>query len=336
MAPAPNLTFFCELDEHALVDLFADGQVIRHLQALNARISLGILDLTAGRAEVVKKLNAANIPVVAWLLLPTEDGYWFNVNNTAEASARYDAVKAWAAQHGLRWAGIGLDIEPDRREIEALMQSGIAMLPRLVAQALNSSRVRGATVAYGQLVRRIRTDGYQVESYHIPFIVDEREVGSSLLQRLAGLVDIDADREVLMLYTSFLGEHGTGFLWEYGMEAESIGVGSTGGGVDISDLQERALSWGALAHDLRLAAKLTDDIHIFSLEGCVQRGYLEKLPDFDWSGDIHPPREAAEAAGRIRRILRTVLWTSKNIQWIMLVAGLVFIMARLLFEGEDD
>ena len=87
---APKLTFFCELEADELQALFADSSVIKNLLALEASVSLGILDLTSERAGVVHSLNEAGIPVIAWQLLPMEQGYWFNVSNAAQASTRSD------------------------------------------------------------------------------------------------------------------------------------------------------------------------------------------------------------------------------------------------------
>jgi hypothetical protein len=42
-----------------------------------------------------------------------------------------------------------------------------------------------------------------------------------------GLVDVTTDREVWMLYSSFVRRLGPGFIWSYGAEASSIAVGST-------------------------------------------------------------------------------------------------------------
>ncbi len=75
----------------------------------------------------------------------------------------------------------------------------------------------------------MRADGWTVENYQLPPMADERRAGSTLLQRLFGLVDVRTDREVWMLYSSFFGGLGPGLLWSYGPEAPAVGVGSTGG-----------------------------------------------------------------------------------------------------------
>ena len=49
-----------------------------------------------------------------------------------------------------------------------------------------------------------------------------------MLQRLAGLVEVTTDREIWMLYSSFLRSVGPGMIWSYGPQAGAIAVGSTG------------------------------------------------------------------------------------------------------------
>jgi hypothetical protein len=64
-----------------------------------------------------------------------------------------------------------------------------------------------------------------------------------LLQRLA-LVDVATDREVWMLYSSFMRALGPGLIWAYGHQAPAIGVGTTGGGPDIPGSPQRASDLG--------------------------------------------------------------------------------------------
>ena len=114
----PRLTFACELETEALRVLFADPGVVDDLATLEASIALGILDLTPERASVVRRLNQAGIPLIAWQLLSKEEGYWCNAGNVCQAAARYNDFKAWTDEHGLQWVGVGLDIEPDMREVQ--------------------------------------------------------------------------------------------------------------------------------------------------------------------------------------------------------------------------
>jgi hypothetical protein len=300
MTPA-RLTFFCELEAEPLRELFADPAVMEHLVGLKASVSLGLLDLGAERASVVRRLHAAGIPVIAWQLLPAEQGYWFNLDNAPQAAARYEAFREWTAAHGLRWDGVGLDIEPDLHELRRLLAGRWRQLLALLRRLRQRERLRRAREAYEALIARIRADGYRVDTYQLPLIVDERQAGSTLLQRLLGVVDLPAEREVLMLYSSFVRPHGAGLLESYGPQARSIGVGSTGGGVELPGAGAAPpLSWEELSGDLRRARRLCADLHVFSLEGCVRQGFLPQLRAFDWSG----PEEAPKTTTRRMKLMR--------------------------------
>ena len=317
--PQPRLTFACELEPALLQALFSDPAVVTDLLALHAGVSLGILDHSAERAEVVRCLNQAGIPLVAWLLLPKDEGYWFGLDNAPQAAGCYAAFKAWSAEQGLRWSGIGVDIETDYGQMQALMTGRRReVLSHLLGRLLDNERLRRAQLAYGALLAQMRADGYTVESYQFPFIVDERAAGSTLVQRIFGIVDVPADREVLMLYSSFLGSAGPAFLWSYAADAGGAGVGSTGGGVESA---LPVLDWDGLARDLRLAYRRAPEVFVFSLEGCVRQGFLVRLGTFDWDAPLVAP-EGVEQVNAWRRALRAGLGASAH-PWAVLGAALI-------------
>ena len=72
-SPPPQLTFACELDPARLEGLFADPSVTGDLLALGARVALMCSDFSDERAGVVRRLNAADVPVVGIPLLPLAD-----------------------------------------------------------------------------------------------------------------------------------------------------------------------------------------------------------------------------------------------------------------------
>jgi hypothetical protein len=181
----------------------------------------------------------------------------------------------------------------------------------LVSRLADRARPARSKAAYRALVGRIRADGWRVENYQFPLIADERQAGSTVLQRLA-LVDVATDREVWMLYSSFLRALGPGLIWAYGPQAQAIAVGTTGGGPDIVDSpQMPTLNWAQLVGDLRLARHFCDQILIHSLEGCVWQGFLPRLRSFEWT-DIKGPPGGARAAAALRLSLRTALWASAH------------------------
>jgi hypothetical protein len=304
----PRLTFFCELGAEPLQALFEDPAVLEQLVALRACVSLGLVDLGAERAAVVRRLHEAGVPVIAWQLLPAEQGYWLNLDNAPQGLARYEAFRQWTAEHGLHWDGVGLDIEPDLAELRRLLAQRWRYVPALFRRLRRGEQLRQAREVYEGLVARIRAEGHRVDTYQLPLIVDDREAGSTLLQRLLGVVDLSVDREVLMLYSSFVRPHGAGLLESYGAQARSIGVGSTGGGVELPGAGAAPpLSWEELSSDLRRARRLCADLHVFSLEGCVAQGFLARLRDFDWSAPPGAEKTTARRMEFMRRAARSVL-----------------------------
>ncbi len=321
---APHLTFFCELEPGALATLMG-RKLIADLAELNASLSLGILDFSPQRTQVVQRLNQAGIPVVAWLLLPKDQGYWFNLDNVDLAAARFQAFREWTGENQLIWDGVGLDIEPDIRELEELSARNWPRLAGKVgARVLRGGRLKAARQKYLELVADIRSAGWRVDSYQFPIISDERKSRSTLLQRLAGVVDLPVDREVWMLYSSFLGKNGPGLLTSYGPDAQSIGLGSTGGGVDVGLGDERRLGWDELSRDLRLAWYWNEDLHIFSLEGCAEQNFLPRLKAFVWDKPILMPDLPTERINAYRGVLQAVLWVSTHVVSILISLLLVW------------
>jgi hypothetical protein len=324
---APRLSFACELDAERLTRLFAGDALIDELTDLRARVLMMVSDHDPRRAEVVQRLNRAGVPVVGIPLFPVEEGYYFTADNSPHAEDRYEQWKAWSQQHGLVWDGVGLDIEPEARFYQQIIDDPRG-LPRLLApRLLDRERPRRARADYQALIDRIRRDGWSVENYQFPLLAEERRAGSTLLQRLLGLVDVRTDREVWMLYTSvFPGSLGPALLWSYGPEAQAIAVGTTGGGPDLpGHPQLPYLSWEQFARDLRLARHWSDAIVVHSLEGCVWHGYLSRLRAFDWSSP-QPPRQLA-LVRCLRIALRATLWASAH-PLPLLTGALTLIAAR--------
>ncbi len=333
----PDLTFFSELPAEELQDFFEDPGIIENLQTLDASLSLGVLDLSEERAKIVKALNKAGIPVIAWLLLPEEDGYWFNIDNYKQAAARYVSFKAWTIQYDLRWAGIGLDIEMNINELRQILEKKQAgtFIKTLWQRYLNKRRVEQAQRSYQTLVNLIRADGYSVESYHIPLISEERRAKSTVLQRTAGLVDLESDREILMLYASFLRPDGASVLWSYATEADAIGVGSTGGGVDVEGVIDvDPLSWQEFSRDLRLCAMQEKPVHIFSLEGCVNQGFLQRLEYFNWEKPTSIPSSVIKV-NAFRTGIAALLWFLER-PWVLLIALTGLVGLGFLFKRSNN
>lgn len=301
-----RLHFFNEQDTPELESLFADAGVVRHLKALGAGVTMGVRDFTSGRARVVKHLADEGIPVGAWLLLPREEGYFATLDNAGAVARRYGELHAWARHEGLPFESVGLDFEPDLRELSSLLRRPARTLGRWAWRAADKGRLGRARAEYRGLIQRIRADGHRVETYQFPLLLEERGARGTLWQRFAGALDVEADREVVMLYSSLLGPLGPGVVEAWAPRCRALGLGSTGGGIDPWP----KLTWEALARDLRVAARHCGDLTVFSLEGCVAQGFLARLVDFEWDAPV-------EVAPRLPRVatqaLRAALWGASRL-----------------------
>lgn len=286
----PSLTFFNEQDAAQLAGTF-QPEVIRTLVELRASISMGLRDLSPERAEAVRRLNEAGVPVTGWILLPRDEGYFATHQNVDRIEAAYARLRTWTADQTLSLRGIGIDFEPDIRELDKLMANPVRTLGAWVFRP-GEERVERARHRYQALIDRARADGLNVETYQFPTIVDDRLTGSRFWQRTLGALDVTADREVAMLYTSLLGGAGPSLLERYAPHARAIAVGSTGGGIDPFP----KLTWPELERDLVVAGRHTPDLFIFSLEGCLEQQLLGRLAAIEWNRAITP-------AGRTQRLL---------------------------------
>jgi hypothetical protein len=306
----PTLTFFCELESQPLADFFHNGQVIKELQKLGANLSLGILDLSTQRAEVVKKLNRAGIPVTAWILLPRELGYWTSLDTIDETEQRYQEFKAWVMEHKLKFVAVGLDIEPRLDTMSGFSRQPANQIMKVIQRFFTNRCFRLAKLQAQQLIQTIREDGYPVETYQFPTVVDERAARSNVLARTLGIPDLDADREVLMLYSSFFPVYADSILWSYARQCQAVGVGSSGGGVEIEGVPPlKTLRWIDLKRDLLLSSQAAGHLYIFSLEGCVENKFMNRLLDLDWETQVIPPERTALGITLLRKLGQCLSWS---------------------------
>jgi hypothetical protein len=309
MSNQPNLTFFCELPADDLGQIFDNPSVINKLKKLKANIGLGLLDLSPTRADLVKKLTRSGIPVTAWILLPKEKGYWTSLDTVTATAHRYGEFKKWTEQNDLQWAAVGLDIEPSLDRVTLFGPDWKSQIPDSVKRLFKTGQYRRSHADLRALINLIRTDGYAVETYNLPFVVEERKASSEIISRIFGTPPLDADREVLMLYSSAFKEIGDAILWSYAHQAQAIGIGSTGGGVELDGgLPMASLRWIDLRRDLLIAKIYSEYLYIFSLEGCVKNDFLDRLIDMDWDSEILMPKKSGEMVTGIRSIATGLLW----------------------------
>lgn len=305
----PRLFFFSELDGAALLELLGRPGLLELLSTHQIGIALSVARLDAARVEAVRLLNAHRIPLVAWLLLPPEQGFAFNLQNYPQAHAQYEVFRTWAVENGLHFDAVGLEIEVPPGEDMRRPQWGLREMARRLWLAGENILYPAARVAYTDLLGVIRHDGYEVHSYQMPLVVDDRSVGTTVIQRALDILDLPGDVDVLMCSSCVPNEDldydlGGALIASYGPAADAIGIGSTDDGVDGP---ARRLPWPALRRDLLLAAKYTDTIFVFSLEDCIERDLLRQIVALDWRSSARPVTSKRLMVGAVRCLLLAVL-----------------------------
>jgi len=296
--------------------LFADRNVIASLNELHAEVAVAILDFSPERAAVVRGLNKAGIRVVAWIMLPKEEGSYFNADNLPTAMARVAAFERWTAENKLKWVAVGLDIEPNVAELAALKTHRWHLIMTLIRRSLDDKRLERARTEYSRLITELESRGYTVQTYQMPYVLAERRVHSTLLDRLFGTVDVRGNKEYLMLYTNVARPIGAAMIWSLGRGAQGISVGSTDGET-AAGVGTGPLDWDEFSRDLIVASHYSREIGVYNLEGSVRQGFLPLLKTMDWSKSVVIPEDSVRRAENLGLILRTVLWTTSHILYLL-------------------
>lgn len=324
----PRLFFACcDKGMVAAEKLLGNPAVVADLEQLHAGVVVALPAFTAQRA-LVQRLNEEGIPAVAGVQLPN-DGTYFNDGDFPEAQAAVAAFEAWSERNGLRWEGVGLDIEPNYGELGRLRGHPWAMARLLAGRYFDWSRVFRARAEYAGLIGQLEGRGYEVQTYQLPFLVAEREERSTVLERMLGIVDVRGNEEALMLYTSFAPAGvGAGIIDVLGPKAQAIAVGSTEGPRGV------ALDWEEFSQELLVAAHFTPTVGVYNLEGCVEQGFLGRLETMDWGKVVVIPANEVKKARRREELACAGVWVGT---WLpTLLAGLagLAVVAGLVWPGR--
>ena len=318
----PKISFYCELPGTEFIELFTDSTLINELVEMKVALRIGLHDFSPGRTSTIQKLNQAGIPLFAWLLLPEEDGYWFNMQNGAKAEKRYADFRNWTIENHLKWEGIGLDLEPDMNDGKLAFSHPWKLVWKVYKRLYDNKSLKAGKELYQNLIARMKADGYMVESYIIPFIYEERTRKTTSVQKLMGIVDIETDKEIPMLYTSAMGNPGIIPIYHRGKMP--VALGSTGGGVKVEGIQLASLSWDKLERDLLIASKLTDEIHIFCLEASAQKGFIAKIKNLDFDKKAPDITAEIEKQYKMNGFIRFIIVISDH-PFLLTLAVLIII-----------
>ena len=326
----PTLGFACcDQGTAPMQALFADPDVIAALRELHAQVGMAITDFSPERAQVVRFLNQQQIPVIAGVTLQTKDGPYFNADDVDEAPAQIANFEKWTRENGLRWDAVGLDIEPNFSELAALKNHRWRQLTTLLRNSLDGKRMERAHDGYSLLIRQIQSQGYPVETYTLPYGPVERNVNTTLIDRMLGTVDVRGNENDVMIYTSYARPAGSAIILELGPYTQGIVVGITDGLSPVGS-GYGPLDWDEFSSDLLVANHFTHHIGVYNLEGCVRQGYLPRLETMDWGGSVIIPAASISRVKRRVMALRIALWLGSNLLYIAIV--LIFSVSWLVWR----
>ena len=310
----PRLILSTDLAGQDLLATLRTPGLLDLLAAYSYGVALPLAQLDDSAAAAARLLNQHGVAAIACLRLSPEEGFTFNLQNYPLALGCYQDFHTWARRHGLRFEAIGLSIEPPLQDVADARQRRARALARRFWLAHENILYPSAQAAYSELIVVMHLDGYEVHTFQMPVIADDRRAGTTLIQRALDIVELPADLDVLMCSSIVpiepLGDDlGGALIASYGAHADAIGIGSIdepgppnldswgSEGIDWlgQDGEKRSmLSWPALRRDLLLAAQYTDTIYIHSLEDCVARELLPKIAALDWEAPAHarPSRRA--------------------------------------------
>jgi hypothetical protein len=328
----PQLFFFTELGDGLALREMLRPATLDALVACGAGVAMALTSLDDVRAETARLLAARGIRLVAWLCLPSGEGFALNLSNYPRAADSYQAMRSWAAAEGLHFNAIGLAIEPPSDGSEWSTWRALRGFARGLWLARDNALEPAARSAYLDLIATMRHDGYEVHTYQLPFVADDRRAGTTLVQRALDILDLAADVDVLMCGSDVPidwldGDLGGALVESYGPVADAIAVGA----VDIADTPgDPALPWAALRRDLLLAAQHTDTIYVASLEHCVRAGLLPGIAALDWEAPARAGAGRRALIGALRTLLLSVLLVARHGQSMLAWAGWALALALWL------
>lgn len=307
-ADLPNLIFFADSSARELLQLLEEPGVLDTLAGAGWGVAVALDRLDEEHAQAVRTLNRHGVPAVAWLVLPPDAGRTLNLQNYPRAIAGYHALRSWASSCGLRFEAVGLDIEPPLGELDRGGWHTLRAVADRLWLARDNALYPSAQSAYVELVRAIQQDGYEVHTYQLPLIADDRRAGTTIVQRALDIVDLPSDLDVLVCSSGvpidWLDlELGGALVNSYGPSADALAVGA--GPDDEGEGDE--LSWAALRRDLLLAARYADTIYIATLETCARGGLLPLIASLDWDARARPTPLGRALVGALRGLLLAAL-----------------------------
>lgn len=278
-------------DTHGLsLDSLYSPRAIAELKAGGYEVSMAVDNFSPAMAAPVKRLNRAGVRVWVWPLHSIEEGYWLATDNADKLPTLYERFKKWTRDNGIKVHGVMLDMEPTYRSVEELVaavkKGGTGGAIGYLLERRNPKLHKNAVRVYADVVARMKRDGFEVSSFNIPYVLDDRLDGDDSIQEMFHVAFVESDLSIYMLYRSYFMDSGLGKGAANAISyARSLGGGSAGIGSYMRD----GISFEDFSADLRMAARYSPVAHLYNLESLVYRGWLWKMKTVDVSESLSTP-----------------------------------------------
>jgi hypothetical protein len=265
--------------------------------------------------SLFKAAAREGVPVNAWLLLPEDDGYWFNEENLSEAREQVFGFLDWIETRSIPLEWIMFDMEMSLDKVRAMEGGGLVdtVIP-LLKENVDPVAFQQATADYAHFVSELQERGYKVTAAAYPFVLDDLKDGDSEIQDAwnTPVVGVGFDEIYFMAYrTSFarlLGiTPGPDLVYQYAGEAKrEFGIGgimALGIVGDVGMVSEEGYTQPAdLSVDVAAAyAGGSERVYVYSLDGMLT---LENPDEWLDLSDTTPKKpEPDEVTERTREII---------------------------------
>ncbi|MEU9019398.1 hypothetical protein [Actinomadura sp. NPDC048394] len=214
-----STAYYDPADRSALTSAVWDVLKKNHVPLyLNMRYGRDFGPVPAGvhsdAASLVRKANGLGVPVIAWIVVPSDKGYWAYEGN---APTMTDAVKAWASWKNaerLRFASVALDQEFSSQNLRTyttdLTGGKLGELAVWMNGNIDPAKQCKALRDYRDLISWAHDRGIAVTAAEAPMVVDDLHDGNLALQDALDIAGSSPgyDQTYLMAYRSGVAESG--------------------------------------------------------------------------------------------------------------------------------
>jgi len=101
------------------------GTLADRLAETGSALSIAMSTLDASTAEAIKFLNEKEVPVIAWVVLSDEEGYWTNPLNLENTKEKIQKIRKWKKDYNLNFDCYGFDLEKPLDVMRPIMNRDI-------------------------------------------------------------------------------------------------------------------------------------------------------------------------------------------------------------------